>query len=195
VRVGVFGGMFNPPHVGHLVFAQEGRVQLDLDEVWLMPTGTPSHKEVADPGADVRLELCRRAIEGQPGLVASDVEVNRRGASYTVDTLRELTVSSPNHEFTLIVGADQALSLGEWREPHEIGGLATIAVADRGDSSRDDVQAEVVKACDTDPLFVDMPRVDVSSTLVRERLAAGETIRHLVPRGVAEMVEQEGLYR
>jgi nicotinate-nucleotide adenylyltransferase len=191
LKVGLLGGTFNPPHVGHLVCAMEARDQLGLDAIALLPVNVPPHKPVLDdPGAEVRLELCELAARAEPGLVVRDEEVRRPGASYTVDTLRAL--HETGDELTFIVGGDQALGLPGWREPETILSLARVAVADRGDASRERVR-ERLAGWDLD--VFDMPRLDVSSTDIRARVAAGRPIRHLVPSAVAERIGELGLYR
>ena len=197
-RLGILGGTFNPPHNGHLLCAQSAAIALSLDEVRLIPTRVPPHKAVPeDPGVDVRLELCRLAVATDPLLSVSRAEADRPGPSFTVDTLRALHESEPEHELTFIVGADMALSLRAWREPEAILSLASLGVAEREGVS----QAEILDALDGLPGvperigFFDMPRFDVSSTMIRDRAAAGLPIRHLVPDAVAEHVESAGLYR
>jgi nicotinate-nucleotide adenylyltransferase len=199
--VGIFGGAFNPPHVGHLVCAQEAWSQLGLDVVWLVPVGEASHRTLAaDPGASVRVALCEEAVDGDPRLEVSRVEVDRDGPSYTSDTLREL--SSRGDELILILGADQAASLGGWHKPAEVLALARLAVAAREGVDHDAVlrRLEGLEAADgsgsaADRLdFFDMPRIDVSSSLARERAASGRPIRYLVPERVARAIDQQGLY-
>ncbi len=196
-RVGILGGTFNPPHVGHLVCAQEARSQLGLDRVILMPVHTPPHKEaVADPGAEARVALCRAAVEGDPGLEVSRLEVERGGASWTVDTLRAIRASTPEDELTFIVGGDQAQGLPTWREPATVFELATLAVAEREGVGREDVRARLAGLVPPGRLaFFDMPRLDVSSSDLRRRVAAGRPIRHLVPAAVAALIAAHGLYR
>ena len=193
---GILGGTFNPPHVAHLVCAQEARFQLGLDRVLLMPVAAPPHKEAsADPGPQERLEMCRLAAAGDEGLAVSDLEIARGGASYTVDTLRALHATSPGDDLTFIVGGDMAHSLPSWREPEELLRLAMLAVADREGLTRHDIEERL------EPLgaagrvrFFDMPRLDISSSNVRARVAAGAPIRHLVPDAVAEHIARRGLY-
>jgi nicotinate-nucleotide adenylyltransferase len=198
MRIGLFGGTFSPPHHGHLICAQEARIQLDLDEVWLMPVGAPPHRDIdgdGDPGTDIRLAMCRLAVIGQPGLSVSTVEIDRDGPSYTVDTLEGLVKQSSDNEFTLIIGADQAMSFGNWRDAERIGQLADIAVATRVDHDRDEAFAEVVRATGgKQPLPFEMPRVDISSSLIRDRIYRGATVAHLVPAGIAELIEERDLY-
>jgi nicotinate-nucleotide adenylyltransferase len=199
MRVGLLGGLFSPPHHGHVIAAQEARIQLDLDEVWLLPVANPPHREMdpdTDPGDELRLNMCRLAIIGQPGLQVSTIEVDRGGTSYTVDTLESLAESNPDTEFTLIIGADQAMAFGNWRDPERIGALAEIAVATRVDHDRAQALSEVTRATGgKEPRGIDMPRVDISSSLIRERLIGGATVAHLVPAGIAELIEEKELYR
>jgi nicotinate-nucleotide adenylyltransferase len=195
--LGILGGTFNPPHVGHLVMVQEALDQLGLDRVVLMPAARPPHKEaLADPGADVRLALCRVATEGLQEVDVSALEIERGGASYTVDTLRALHDRVPEHALTFIVGGDMAHSLASWREPEAILGLARLAVAERDGLRREDIarRLEPLHAGDR-VVFFDMPRIDLSSSAIRDRVAAGRPIRYLVPDPVLEAIESRRLYR
>lgn len=197
MRLGLLGGTFNPPHVGHLVCAQEALEQLSLDRVLLVPAGTPPHKQVAgDPGPRARLDLCRLAVAGDDRLGVCELEVDRPGASYSVDTLRELHAREPRDELTFIVGADMAETLPAWREPHEILRLARLAVAERSGVRREDILERLAPLDAGDRVdFFDMPRIDVSSTLLRERAARGAGVRHYTPDGVAAEIARRGLYR
>jgi nicotinate-nucleotide adenylyltransferase len=195
-ELGILGGTFNPPHLGHLVMVQEALTQLGLDRVDLMPVARPPHKEaLADPGADVRLELCRLTTAGDERLGVSDVEIERGGASYTVDTLRALHDRDPEHALTFIVGGDMAYSLPSWREPEAILDLARLAVAEREDLRREDIAERLEPLHSGDRVvFFDMPRIDVSSSAIRERVAAGRPIRYLVPDAVVEAIRDGRLY-
>jgi len=199
LKLGVLGGTFNPPHIGHLVCAQAAHDQLGLDRVVLMPAGQPPHKAIAaDPGADARHELCRLAIDGDERFAVSRLELDRPGRSWTVDTLKALHDESPQDDLIFIVGGDMARSLPTWREPEAVLELATLAVAERAGAEREDIRGEL-RALPTARgervRFFDMPRVDVSSSLVRERVATGRPIRYLVPDAVAEAIAQNGWYR
>jgi nicotinate-nucleotide adenylyltransferase len=196
VHVGILGGTFNPPHLGHLVCAQEAYLQLQLDQVMLMPARIPPHKPVErEPGVEHRLELCRLAVEGDDRFTVSDLELARPGPSYTVDTLDELTSRSPSNELFLIVGGDVAAGLPEWREPERVLGLATLAVAKRRGTSLASVEAALQSLRGGDRArFFRMPQIGVSSTLVRERVRAGEAIRYIVPDQVGDYIERHGLY-
>lgn len=197
-RIGLLGGTFNPPHIGHLVCAEAAREQLGLDRVVLVPTGVPPHKEVPDdPGAHVRLALARAAVASVPGLEVSDADVRRDGPSFTVDLLRELRAAAPGHELTFLVGGDMAFSLRGWREPEAILELARLAVVEREQHRREVIlealagMAGVPERLD----FVDMPRLDVSSSLLRRRVGEGRSIRWLVPEAVSGYIAEHALYR
>lgn len=197
MRLGILGGTFNPPHIGHLVCAQEAYDQLQLDRVVLMPAGEPPHKQVPDdPGAGVRHELCRLAVAGDERFAVSRLELARPGRSFTVDTLEALRETSPQDDLTFIVGGDMARSLPAWREPEAVLALATLAVAERADDGRAAIADALAPLAGSERVrFFDMPRVDVSSSLVRERVAANRPIRYLVPDAVADAIAQNGWYR
>lgn len=195
MQCGIFGGTFDPPHHGHVICAQEARIQLDLDEVRLLPVGRPVHRE--EPGADplTRAAMTRMAVIGQPGLEVSTIELENEGPSYTVDTLEKLTAKEQGNDFTLIIGADQAMAFGNWREPQRIGELVQIAIAARVDHDQDEAVAEVIRATEgREPVVFDMPRIDLSSTEIRDRVYRGRTVAHMVPAGIPELIEERGLY-
>jgi nicotinate-nucleotide adenylyltransferase len=196
-ELGVLGGTFNPPHIGHLVMLAEAIDQLGLDRVVLMPVSRPPHKEVPeDPGADVRLVLCRLAADGDQRLEVSPLEIERGGSSFTVDTLRALHEREPEHALTFIVGGDMAFSFPSWRDPEGILDVARLAVAEREELRREDIAQRLDPLHDGDRVvFFDMPRIDISSSALRRRVAAGRTIRHLVPDAVAREITERHLYR
>jgi nicotinate-nucleotide adenylyltransferase len=197
VRIGILGGVFNPPHLGHLVLAQEAYEQLGLDTVLFMPVREAPHREIVDdPGGAVRAELCERAVAGDDRFQLSRIEVDRAGPSYTVETLRALEAKSPDDSLILIMGADQARALPGWHEPEEVLRRALVAVAARDGSRREEVRRAVAGLRGADRLgFFDMQRIDVSSTSVRGRARRGRSLRYLVPDPVASLIEERGLYR
>lgn len=187
-RIGIFGGTFDPPHVGHIVAAAEVRYRLGLDRVLLIPAGDPWQKRgaVVAAAAD-RFALAQAAADGVAGVEVSALEVERSGATYTVDTLEALTAS--NRKLFLIVGADAANGMGTWHRAHDVAQLATIVVVDRsgaGDAAPPGPGWRIER--------VTIPRLDVSSTELRRRLDAGEPIDGLVPVGVAREIRSRGLY-
>ena len=194
MKLGLLGGTFNPPHIGHLVSAQEASGQLGLDRVLLVPVHVPPHKGIeCDPGLEHRLELCRLALED--GLELSLVDAEVPGPSYTVDTLRRLHERCPGDELTFLVGGDMALSLPTWREPAGILELAELGVAEREAVRRVDI-SERLSGFDLQRVhFFDMPRLDISSSLIRRFVAAGRPVRHLVPERVRAYIDAQGLYR
>jgi len=196
-RIGILGGTFNPPHIGHLVCAQEAHAQLGLDVVVLMPVHAPPHKPAReDPGPEHRVELCRLATATDERLSVSRLEVDRPGPSFTVDTLRALHDTAPGDELVLIVGGDMAASLPTWREPEEVLARASVAATAREGLEREQIVAALAGLEGGDRLtFFDMPRIDVSSTMIRARVASGKPVRYLVPDAVAQYVERHGLYR
>jgi nicotinate-nucleotide adenylyltransferase len=195
VRVGLLGGTFNPPHIGHLVCALQALSQLELDRVLLVPVHEPPHKRAeADPGVEHRIELCRRAVVGEERLEVSLVDAEVPGPSYTVDTLRRLHERCPGDDLTFLVGGDMALSLPTWREPEAILELAELGVAEREGVRRADIADRLSGLGAGRVRFFDMPRLDISSSLIRRLVAAGRPIRHLVPDGVAAYIEETGLY-
>ncbi len=196
MKLGILGGTFNPPHVGHLVCAQEAHDQLGLDRVVLMPAGVPPHKQVeADPGAEARYALCEAAVGSDERFGVSRLELDRAGRSYTVDTLKSLHDQSPQDDITFIAGGDMARSLPSWHEPEALLSLATFAVAERAADRRDAISAAIAPLAGSERVrFFDMPRIDVSSSLVRERVAVGRPIRYLVPDAVADAIAQNGWY-
>ena len=196
-RVGLLGGTFNPPHLAHLVCAQEALISLQLDRVLLVPTRIPPHKAlVGDPGVGHRVAMCHAAVTADPRLGVSLVDVRRDGPSFTVDTLRTLHADGPEHELIFIVGGDMAHSLPSWREPEAVLELATLAVAEREGRRRADIAQRLagLRGASERIRFFDMPRLDISSSLLRGRAGAGLPVRYLVPDAVATYIEREGLY-
>jgi nicotinate-nucleotide adenylyltransferase len=197
-RVGLLGGTFNPPHLGHLICAQEAWSQLGLDRVLLVPVHSPPHKEADDdPGVEARVVLCELAVAGDDRLGVSRIDADVPGRSFTVDTLSRLHERHPGDQLTFIVGGDMAHSLPSWREPEAILDLAELAVAERADVRRADIADRLagLRGASERVRFFDMPRIDISSSLVRHRAAAGRPIRYLVPEPVAAAVERTRMYR
>ena len=196
MRLGLLGGTFNPPHIGHLVCASLAIEALELDRVLLVPVNEPPHKAPeADPGVEHRIELCRLAVAGDERLGVSLVDAEVPGPSFTVDTLSRLHDRCPGDHLTFIVGGDMALSLPTWREPAAILELSELGVAEREGVRRADIAERLSELGTENVRFFDMPRIDVSSSLIRRLVAAGRPIRYLVPDPVAGYIERVGLYR
>jgi nicotinate-nucleotide adenylyltransferase len=171
-------------------------VQLQLDLVVFVPAYEPPHKEVeADPGVEHRVELCRLAIAGDERFAVSRIEVDVPVRSFTVDTLSRLHETHPEAELTFIVGGDMAFSLPTWREPDAVLSLATLGVAEREGVKRADISERLAGLAGADRIrFFDMPRLDISSSLIRRRVAAGLPIHFLVPEAVEAYIRRAGLY-
>jgi len=187
-RIGVFGSLFNPPHLGHVLLCTEAAWQLRLERVILVPTGFPSHRETPAEPPETRARLALAAATTDPVLSVSRVEVDRPGPSYMADTLRELQQRHAGNGLVLLLGADQLAALGSWHEAERLPQLARIAVAKRPGIELHGLDHAAVEV-------IDMPPIGISSTLIRQRVRRGQPIRHLVPEAVRKVVEEEGLYR
>ncbi len=197
--LGILGGTFNPPHVGHLALARHALDELALERVLLMPAHIPPHKRGEDdPGPAHRLAMCRLAVADAAGLGVSALELERAGPSYTADTLKALHASQPDAELTFIMGADTAATLPSWREPREVLRLARLAVAARTGTARRqvlDVLTGLGAGVGAAVSFLEMPAVEVSSSMARGRVLRGEAIDDLVGAAVAAYIAEHGLYR
>ncbi len=191
VRLGVFGGTFDPPHIGHLSIVRELQESGALNEILWIPAGRPPHKP-ANPltSPELRLEMARAAIDGYAHQRVSDIELSRKGPSYTVDTLRALRSECPEATPVLIMGSDQFAELAEWHEPDEIVRLAEVCVLPRGGVE----PTAVVPRLEVSWSAAEVMPVDVSSSQIRKRVREGRPFRHLVPAAVADIIERERLY-
>ena len=195
--IGILGGTFDPVHLGHLVVAEAVGEALGLDRVVLMVAGDPAFKRGAtSAGAEERLAMVDLAVAGNPRLAYSGLEVRREGATYTVDTLRELRERLPEGcEVVFITGADSFLTLPRWRESAALGSLASFAVAARPGTQLDEAaMATVREACGATAVAVPVPALDVSSSALRAQAAAGGSLRYVVPDAVRTFIEARGLY-
>jgi nicotinate-nucleotide adenylyltransferase len=162
----------------------------------LLPVGQATHRKIdQDAGGEARTAMCELAVQGDPRFGVSRAEVDRPGPSYTADTLRALRAQAPDDELVVILGADQASALPSWHEPDGVLGLARVAVAEREGLEREAVLRSLEGLEGRERIaFFDMPRIDISSSALRDRAASGRSIRYLVPDKVAEYVESRGLY-
>ena len=194
-RVGIFGGSFDPVHTAHVALAQAALTALRLHELRWIPAGNPWQKTRTITDATHRVAMVQAAIAGEARFVLDRIEVDRGGASYTLDTVRALAVARPGTHWFLIIGQDQYSSLHTWRHWQELLGLVTLAVANRpGDDlgNRRQPHADVQRHAHE---MVPLPMLDISSTQIRQRVAAGLDITPLVPPAVARYIETHGLYR
>jgi nicotinate-nucleotide adenylyltransferase len=201
MRLGIFGGTFDPVHYGHLILAESCREQCRLDQVWLMPAAAPPHK-LARPltSARQRMEMLELAVGGHEAIRASALEIERGGVSFTVDTLGQIRQEQPDASIFLLMGADTLLDLPNWRDPAGILQLSIPVVVRRCGAEALDLSVlapfasperiDAVRAHQ-----VEMPLIDLSSTDIRNRVASGRSIRFLTPRAVQKYVETHRLYR
>lgn len=206
-RIGILGGTFSPPHVGHLALARHARSELGLGQVLLMPAHLAPNKPAPadDPGPAHRLAMCGLAVADEPAVDVSALEIERGGTSYTVDTVQAIHDAHPDAELTLILGADTARTLPGWREPQRLLGMVRgLAVAERDELDLSQTSAELAplraacaSAAGSRPRLtaLGMAPIAVSSSAVRRRIAAGESVAELVGEGVARYIDEQGLYR
>ncbi len=200
MRLGIFGGSFDPVHYGHLLLAECCREQCSLDRVLFVPADIPPHKQqqTRTPGRQ-RAEMLELAIAGNPALEVSRVELERGGVSYTVDTLAQLQQQHPHDELLLLLGADSLADLPHWKDPQRICQLATLAAVARPGQQTIDRDAlaamlHIANPVDIRLVTVAMPQIDLSSREMRRRVAAGESIRYRTPRAVEKYIETARLY-
>ena len=195
LRVGILGGTFDPVHVAHLVLADCAREQLSLDEVLFIPAGEPWRKgDRAITAAEHRLEMLKLAVAGNTGFGISDIELRRSGPTYTADTLEALAGERLDDEFWFIVGADALTDLPNWHDPERIVAHARLAVAPREGVDVDAASLGIAGLSDRIDAF-SLPALEISSSDIRARVAAGRSIRYLVPDAVERYIGRHGLYR
>ena len=199
-RIGVFGGSFDPVHEGHLWIAEAARESLSLDEVRWVPAATSPLKRGGTVASDEsRLQMVRLAISGNHSFVLDDRELRRGEISYTVDTIAEMKAEQPGDEFFLIIGSDSLASFDRWHQPTKLLEMVTPAVIQRGgDPSIDFSVLDRLTTFDhiesIRQQVVTMPLIEVSSTDLRNRIAAGRSIRYQVPAAVEALIQHDGLY-
>lgn len=197
MKLGIFGGTFNPIHNGHIELVLHFAELAQLDKVLLIPTGIPPHKVSKDLlSGERRLEMCSLAVAGEDRIEVSDVELRREGGSYTIDTLRQLEKQYPDAQLHLIMGADMLMCLDSWREYRGIIDRCVICAAARNDDS---VRALIAKARELDipdgrVIISDERIMTVSSTEIRKKIKQGISVSGLVPRAVEEYIISNGLY-
>ncbi|MDY0166511.1 MAG: nicotinate-nucleotide adenylyltransferase [Thermoguttaceae bacterium] len=201
MRLGLLGGSFDPVHYGHLLLAECAREQLGLDEVWFLPAAGAPHKQGREQtDISLRMQMLELATAGNPAFRVSDMEARRGGTSYTVDTLEELHAAEPERELVFLVGADMLYDLPHWRRAERICELATIAAVRRPGVAEPDLDCLLeIANSERIALFsrsqVDMPAVELSSSDIRSRVAAGKSIRYRTPPAVEQFIAAHKLYQ
>lgn len=200
MRIGIFGGSFDPIHLGHLILAEQCREQASLDEIWFVPSSLGPHKLDGAHGTDrQRCEMIELALAGHESFVLSRIEIERGGVSYTVDTLQQIRESNPDDEIFLLMGDDSLEAFDTWHKPSEICRLATPLVVNRPGSSDVDLGAlrkyvDEVRFASFEACAIQSPKIEISSREIRTKVAAGRSIRYLTTRPVEKYIETQKLY-
>jgi nicotinate-nucleotide adenylyltransferase len=196
MRLGLFGGTFDPVHLGHLILAEQCREACRLDRVWFVVAGAPPHKPGDRTAVAHRLEMVRIAIAGQASFAVSEIETSRPGPHYSFETLDAVHRDRPEDDLFFLIGADSLADLPFWREPGRIAQLATIVVVNRPGIDEVDPERLPDLGPGAHPLVaVTIPPIGIASTDLRRRLAEGRSIRYMVPRGVEAYIEAQALYQ
>jgi nicotinate-nucleotide adenylyltransferase len=192
VKTGVFGGTFNPPHLGHLIVAEFVRDHLGLERVFFIPTAVPPHKKDLDiVEAHHRLAMLEHALQGNRRMIVSDLEIQRGGLSFTADTLAEFRRLRPEDQLFLLIGMDNYLEFHTWKSPEVILELSTLVVM-RRPGIDGPVDTEVIS---TNTIFCEVPEIGIASRDIRTRVEEGKSIRYLVPAAVERYIIKHELYR
>ncbi|MBE5985484.1 MAG: nicotinate-nucleotide adenylyltransferase [Paenibacillaceae bacterium] len=199
-NIGIMGGTFDPIHNGHLMLGEQAYKEYQLDEVWFMPSGHPPHKKnqnITDP--NIRLTMTQLAIEGKTGLVSSDFEVRRNGSTYTAQTLRLLRKAYPQHQYFFIIGADSLYEIENWYEPDQVLSQAVILAARREyEDARLSMEQQIAYLSTrykADIRILHCKEMDISSAMLRERIAGGLSVSEYVPSKVLTYIKDQGLYQ
>ena len=184
LKIGIYGGTFDPIHHGHLILAREAREKLELDQIIFVPAAASPLKEPPSASAALRLEMLQAAIKGQEGFVVDHCEIQRPAPSYSFDTALQFREREPKAQLFWLIGADNVSSLNKWHRIEELKQLVQFAVLDRGCSELERQIYPVVQR-----------NIDISATDIRNRVASGRSIRYLVPQAVEEIIRREKLYR
>ncbi|MDR7237269.1 nicotinate-nucleotide adenylyltransferase [Neobacillus drentensis] len=186
LKVGILGGTFDPPHNGHLLIANEVLSTLQLDEIWFLPNQEPPHKKKSESiSNEDRLQMLELAIGGNDAFRVETMELHRQGPSYTVDTMKMMNNQYPDHQFFFIIGADMIEYLPKWHKIDELIKLVQFVGVERPSYS---------SQTDYPVLYVDVPALDVSSSMIRDRVKNGKTVRYLLPDSVIQFIEEKHLY-
>ncbi len=192
MKLGIFGGSFNPPHNGHLIVIESVRDALKLDRVIFIPSAqTPNKISLNLAPPIMRYEMTKLAIKGNLSFDVSDTEVKRKGISYTIDTLNEFNLKYPNCKLSLIIGSDNLVEFSTWRSPDEILESAELIVMSRYGFSTQNVKSEYSRYV----TFINVPQIGISGTDIRRRVRLGKSIRYLVPKDVEEYILDNHLYK
>ncbi|WP_373277916.1 nicotinate-nucleotide adenylyltransferase [Amphibacillus sediminis] len=185
MKIGLLGGTFDPPHIGHFVIAEEVYQQMELDEIWFIPSAEPPHKDRARVSAADRVAMLSAVIREQPHFKLNTLELDRKGKSYTIDTIKSLQQDFPEVTFYFIIGADMVEYLPKWHQIDQLLDLVKFVGV-----KRPEYQLETPYPI----ILLDIPGLDISSTMIRERLAQKRSVQYLVPKPVINVIRERGLY-
>ena len=198
-KIGIMGGTFNPIHIAHLMIAEVAYYELELDEVWFMPSKNPPHKQNEQIVDDEhRVQMVELAIENNPHFIFSSEELKREGLTYTVDTLKELVRKYPDNDYYFIIGGDSLFKFNKWKEPAEILKLTTIVAFGRDHVADEQLLnriEELKRRYQGDIIYIKAPNMDISSSLIRDLIKANKSIRYYVPKEVEDYIMKEKLYK
>jgi nicotinate-nucleotide adenylyltransferase len=193
MKIGLFGGTFDPIHLGHLRAAENAREALGLEEVHFIPAGAPPHRPGPQTTTHDRYAMVALGTSGHPGFIPSDIEIRREGPSYTVDTLQALKTALPQDELVLILGSDAFGEIASWKEPERVFALCRVAVVHRpGEVPNSE---KVLELSSDRVTWVEAAGLPISATDVRRRASQGKSVRYLVPDLVADYIQKRALYR
>ncbi len=184
-RIGILGGTFDPPHHGHMVMAEYVYNEMELDEIWFIPSHLPPHKQKAAVSSEERRQMVEQAVKGNDHFKVSPVELDRKGKSYTIDTMQELTRANPEVKFYFIIGGDMVESLSQWHNIEKLRKLVQFVGVKRPGYDWNE----------SSPVYhVEIPLLEISSSLIRERASVSKSIRYLVPDNVYHFIKEHRLY-
>lgn len=184
-RIGILGGTFDPPHLGHLIIAEETRLALDLEEIWFIPTNVPPHKSEARTSSHDRLTMLKIAINTNHAFKIHDVEIQRTGKSYTYDTMKILRQNHPKTDFYFIIGGDMVEYLPHWHQIDELQKIVKFVGIKRSNEPLS-TRYPIIE--------VHVPTIDISATFIRNRLQKNKTVRYFTPPSVYDYIKEAGLY-
>lgn len=190
MRFGIFGGTFDPPHTAHLIGAELIRERFCLDKILFIPAYIPSHKERPQVPPAARLKMIHIAIKDNPSFQLLDLEIKRREVSYTIDTIREIMRENQRDSLYLIMGTDQALEFRKWKEPETLLNLLEFIIITRPGYDKGEIDKVLREKAD----FFEL-NIDISSTMIKDRIKNGKSIKYIVPEGVREYIIANGLYQ
>lgn len=197
-KIGIMGGTFNPIHYAHLTLAEFAKEQFAFDKVMFLPSKRPAHKSIRELADDShRLAMVKLAIENNPDFYVSTIEFEREGNTYTIDTLKYLSENSKDTEYYFIIGGDSLFSFEEWKDSKQILKLCNIVAATRGEYDSESVKNKIKefnKRYDSDIKYLEIPGMDISSHMIRQRIDNSQTVRYLTPDSVIEYIKNNKLY-